>query len=158
MQQLHGHSTLAYLRGATVVVIAASQFRAHVQLTERSRTSVPLVHLSKIGSLATCSGVVISWSQVQTEEGQSKGVKNGKALMGEREWRLVVDASIVGVSWASLLYSLMLPFGEETDPVLTVHAFSRITHTCYTTRFKFSQSVNRSTAHTKNLLLFQDSD
>jgi hypothetical protein len=100
MQQLHEHSTL---RGATVEVTSVAHSRVHAQQTERSRTSVPLAHLSKIGSLATCSGVVISYCQVQTEEGQSKGVKNGKALMGEREWRLVVDASFVGASWASLL-------------------------------------------------------
>lgn len=102
MPPLHERSTLAYLRGATAEVTAAAHFRVHGLLTERSRTSVPLVHLSKIGSLATCSGVVISLSQVQTEEGQSKGVKNGKAPKGEREWRLVVDALIVGESLASL--------------------------------------------------------
>jgi hypothetical protein len=138
MPQLHERSTVAYLRGATGEVTADVHFHDYGLLTERSRRSVRLEHLSKIGSPATCSGVVISLSQVQTEEGQWKGVKNGKALKGEREWRLVVNALIVGVSLAALPSSLMRPYGEETDPVLTVHECARTSHTCYTILFQDS--------------------
>lgn len=102
MPRLHERSTDAYLRGASGEETAGGHFHDHGLLTERSRTSVRLEHLSKIGSLATCSGVVISLSQVQTEEGQWKGVKNGKAPKGERGWRLVVNALFVGESLASL--------------------------------------------------------
>lgn len=138
MPPLHERLTNAYLRGATVVVTADVHFHVHGLLTARSRTSVQLVHLSKIGSPATCSGAVISLSQVQTEEGQWKGVKNGKAPKGEREWRLVVDAWFVGESLAALPSSLMRPCGEETDPVETDHESARTTHTCCTVLFQDS--------------------
>lgn len=98
-----------------------------------------VVHLSKIGSLATYSGAVASLSQVQIEEGQLKGVKNGKVPKG-REWRLEVNALIVGESLAALPSSLMHPCGEEIDPVLTVHECVRTTHTCCTKLFQDSSS------------------
>lgn len=138
MPRLHERLTVAYLRGASGEETADAHFRDHGLLTERSRRSVRLEHLSKIGSPATCSGAVISLSQVQTEEGQWKGVKNGKAPKGEHEWRLEVNALIVGESLAALRSSLKRPCGEETDPVLTVHECARTSHTYCTELFQDS--------------------
>lgn len=138
MPRLHGRLTDAYLRGASGEETADVHCHDCGLLTERSRTSVQLEHLSKIGSPATCSGVVISLSQVQTEEGQWKGGKNGKAPKWEREWRLEVNALIVGESLAALRSSLKRPCGEETDPVLTVHECAQTSHTCCTELFQDS--------------------
>lgn len=96
MPRLHEHLKSAYLHGVSGEETADAHFRECGLLTERSRRSLQLEHLSKIGSPATCSGAVISLSQAQTEEGQWKGVKNGKAPKGGHEWRLEEDALIAG--------------------------------------------------------------
>lgn len=138
MPRLHERLKDAYLRGVSGEETADAHFHDYGLLTERSRRSVRLEHLSKIGSPATCSGVVISLSQAQTEEGQWKGAKNGKAPKGEREWRLEVDALIAGESLAALKSLLERLCGEETDPVLTAHEYARTSHTCCTGLFQDS--------------------